>query len=106
MSRCTQTPQSKSQPADSGGTEKGGHMSRYSQRTRWIAATIAAVATILIVRYVAALQSGVGHTVAIRTYLFWALVCAPVAHLTDIVIRSASQYRVVRLTVARVKNRR
>ena len=40
-----------------------------------------------------------------RNYLFWALVCVPVAVLADMLIRTLLSYRIVRLTVARVRRR-
>ncbi len=86
-------------------------MFRQPQLPRWCTLAIVVLATVICLRYAVALrsgalQSGVGHVVAIRTYLFWALVCAPVAYLADILGRTALQYRLVRVAVARVKSRR
>ena len=67
---------------------------------------IVSVVLLLAVRVGAGLQSDVGVAVALRTYIFWALVCAPVAYLADVVARTIINYRIVRLTVARVRSRR
>ncbi len=77
-------------------------MSRLLQLPLWFSLAIVALSTLISLRYLAALQAGADQTTAIRTYLFWALVCMPVAYLADLVVRAASEYRLVRLAVARV----
>ena len=57
-------------------------------------------------RITAAVDADLTGTAVLRTYIFWAAVCMPVAHLGDIVLRTVLEYRVVRLAVARVRTRR
>jgi len=65
-----------------------------------------AVTLLLAVRLITAVNSDLGIGVALRTYVFWALVCAPVAYLADILVRTVLEYRIVRVMVARVRSRR
>jgi|GEM_PF-5126970 len=74
--------------------------------SHWASILLGGLAVAFMFRYIAVLQSGVSHSVAIRTYVFWALVIAPVAYLTDMVGRSVAEYHVVQVAVARVKDRR
>lgn len=101
VGKQTHPAQLRRRAADGGGIRKG-RMSRLSQLPLWFTVAIVALSTVVSLRYLAALDAGVGHTVAIRTYVFWALVCVPVAYLADLVLRTAMDYRVVRLAVARV----
>lgn len=73
---------------------------------RWTSIVFGVLAVALTVRYLAIIEAGVTHTVAIRTWVFWALMSAPVAYLADMVVRSVLEYRVVRLAVDRVQQRR
>ena len=72
----------------------------------WLTTLVVAVVMLLVIRLLGALQSDEGATVALRTYVFWALVCAPVAYLADVLGRTIMEYRIVRLAVARVRSRR
>gem|GEM_PF-6583484 len=58
---------------------------------------------LFVLRYLQAIDSGVDHVTAVRTYVFWAAVVAPVAYLADILGRTIANYRLVRLAVARVQ---
>ncbi len=69
----------------------------------WFKLTLVVFVLVFALRYVAAIDTGVSHGVAIRTYVFWALVCAPVAYLADMVLQSVMRYRIVQTAVARVK---
>ena len=72
----------------------------------WAVITLVTFAALFTLRYLAAIDAGVSHVAAIRTYTFWALVIMPVAYVADVVIRTVLSYRVVQLAVARVQNRR
>lgn len=64
------------------------------------------VILLLAFRITTTINAGLPGSVALRTYLFWAMVCAPVAYLGDMLARTALEYRVVRLVVARVRSDR
>lgn len=81
-------------------------MSRLQQIPTWITMLLMAVALVLAVRITAAVNADVAGDVVLRTYVFWAAVCIPVAYLGDMVVRSVREYRIVRLAVARVRSRR
>lgn len=72
----------------------------------WASVVVGAFAVAFAFRYLAAVDSGVSHVVAIRTYTFWALVALPVACLVDMVMRSVLEYRFVQLALARIQRRR
>jgi hypothetical protein len=72
----------------------------------WLSALLMAVTLLLTVRLITAVNTDLDIGVALRTYVFWALVCAPVAYLADVVVRTVVEYRVVRVVVARVRSRR
>jgi hypothetical protein len=72
----------------------------------WVSTLLMALTLLLAVRLTMAVNADVGIGVALRTYVFWALVCAPVAYLTDVLVRTVLEYRVVRVVVARVRSLR
>lgn len=53
------------------------------------------------------MQSGaVEPLVALRTYLFWAMVCVPVALLGELLLRTVANYKVSQLARQRISARR
>lgn len=72
----------------------------------WLSTLLMAVTLLLAVRLTMAVNADIGIDIALRTYIFWALVCAPVAYLADVVVRTVLEYRVVRVAVARMRSRR
>jgi len=81
-------------------------MSRLRQLPPWIISFMIVVTPLLAFRISASVDAGLPGAVALRTYLFWAMVCAPIAYLADLLGRTVLEYRVVRLVVARVRSRR
>lgn len=80
------------------------HPTAPGSRIRFAATTLALA---LIVRIVSVMQSGaVEPLVAMRTYLFWAIVCVPVALLGDLLLRTIWNYEVSQLTRSRIRARR
>jgi len=67
-------------------------------------ATLAILISLFAFRYLAAIDAGISHTTALRTYAFWAVVTAPTAYVADVLIRTILNYRIVRLTLARVQS--
>lgn len=66
-----------------------------------------ALALALIVRIASVIQSGaVEPLVAMRTYLFWAIVCVPVALLGDLLLRTIWNYEVSQLARRSIRARR
>lgn len=66
-----------------------------------------AVALALIARITIVMRSGaVEPLLAMRTYVFWAAVCVPVALLGDLLLRTIWSYRVSQLVRQRVVDRR
>lgn len=72
----------------------------------WLSTLLTALTVLLVVRLTMAVNADVSIGVALRTYVFWGLVCAPVAYLADLLVRTVLEYRVVRVVVARVRWRR
>lgn len=81
-------------------------MSRSNPLPAWLTTLVVVAVLLVAVRMLAGLQSDVGVVIALRTYLFWALVCMPVAYVADVLVRTIMEYRIVRLALARVKSRR
>jgi uncharacterized membrane protein YjfL (UPF0719 family) len=66
-----------------------------------------ALAAALLARIVVVLQSGaVEPLVAMRTYVFWAVVCVPVALLADLLLRTIWEYEISQLARQRINARR
>lgn len=73
----------------------------------WITLAATTLAIALSVRIITVMQSGaVEPLIAMRTYLFWALVCVPVALLADLLIRTIWNYQISQLARERIQARR
>lgn len=80
---------------------------RFSRPPASISFVVTALAVSLIVRMVSVMQSGaVEPLIAMRTYLFWAAVCAPVALLGDLLLRTIANYKISQLARQRIRARR
>ncbi len=81
-------------------------MSRLQHLPQWLSTLLIAVVVVLAVRITMAVNAGLDGATVLRTYVFWAAVCASVAYLADMVVRSVLDYRLVRVVVNRVRSRR
>ena len=78
-------------------------MTRIAHFPTWFKLTAVALVVMVTLRYMAALDSGVSPGVAMRTYVFWALVCGPGAWLAEMVLQSVMNHGGVQSVATRIK---